>query len=149
MYCKSCGEAINENQDICLNCGTKLINPTTKKSKAKASRSKSLVPLILGLSALASFFLLGFVISLLFSIISLTISIQEIKKHKANVFSLIGLFSSILTIILSVIPAIIVVVILGLIAIAVIIFLVVLLVQLYLGMALLSFSALAALTSSI
>ncbi len=33
MFCKNCGAEVNENQDVCTNCGCKVTNEEKKDSK--------------------------------------------------------------------------------------------------------------------
>lgn len=136
MYCKNCGEALNENQDICLNCGakketgnkfcqncgketnenaavclscgTQLKKPQAKEADTKTNDAGSPLPLVLGICAFILCFIpfLPSIIPLILSIVSLIISVKAIKNNKSSTFAIIGIVFSSLALAISIIPTI-------------------------------------------
>lgn len=45
MYCKYCGKPVDENQDICLNCG-KLLHSKTKSTASTDEKSKTVAGIL-------------------------------------------------------------------------------------------------------
>lgn len=51
MYCRNCGNKIDENAYVCVNCGVLVNNVPKKKNKKKNSNASGIISIIFGIIA--------------------------------------------------------------------------------------------------
>lgn len=56
-YCTNCGKELNENQDVCLNCGVTIKKTTTNNPEAKSKLAAGLLGIFLGYFGVHNFYL--------------------------------------------------------------------------------------------
>ena len=102
-FCTHCGNEVNENAVVCLQCGCEI--PSANISVTTGSQSKTQLSLTLGIIGIVSawlFALVGHVVS----IIGIVIGIKEYKKSNRMtglILSIIGEVCSILSSIIGVV----------------------------------------------
>ena len=90
-FCRNCGKELNENQNVCLNCGvlvTQTSQPTNKTDK------KAIIGFILGLVSIIAWFipLFGYPVS----ICGIIFSSKGLKSQINKGFAVAGLVLSII-----------------------------------------------------
>ncbi len=130
-YCTNCGNEINEQSDFCLKCGKIIKRPIKKNNIINIKENKEILEIVGLIFGVLSFYLslmlslclapvkieiintLGHIyhriiltfiyvsISLIPATIGLTLSVHSLKKTK-NLFSIIGLTSSLIAIVFNI-----------------------------------------------
>lgn len=101
-YCANCGKEINEEADVCLNCGHKI-----KKSPVNNIQKTNIYGLIGFILSMLAFFTSFFVIGGFIAIGSLILSIVGLntakKLNEGKGYSIAGLVFSIVSLVISII----------------------------------------------
>ena len=56
-YCSNCGKELNENQDVCLNCGVAVRNTKVNDPNQKSKMAAGLLGIFLGAFGIHNFYL--------------------------------------------------------------------------------------------
>lgn len=56
-YCRNCGKELNEEQNVCLNCGVNVTNTTNTTKTSESTDKNAAVGLILGLISIVAWLL--------------------------------------------------------------------------------------------
>lgn len=97
MNCKNCGAVISENEKICLTCGAEISNDeiATEENAVSeapaASEQKGLIAVILSIASFFTTMILGTNFGICFSVMSLIVSIINVKKPESKLCGTIGI----------------------------------------------------------
>ena len=101
MFCTNCGEAMNKDQNICLNCGAEKDVKEVSGVK-EVSDGKKALPIILGIISYFTYLFFGAFISIPFSTVAIVFAIKALRKAETKIYGMIGLPIAIGTLLLSI-----------------------------------------------